>query len=62
MRPLGDIISDIEEITEEMCIEHDMQWGDILSLIHNYLRVHHPQAQEQYNDDTSPEFYYGPKK
>lgn len=61
MRPLGDIISDLENLTEEMVDDHDMQWGDILAIVHNYLRVHRPDAQEEYEEGTNPLYYYGPE-
>jgi hypothetical protein len=62
LRRLGDVISDLEDVVQEMVGEHDLQWGDILSLVHGYLRVHNPGAQEEYVDGGSPEFYYGPKR
>lgn len=63
IRPLGDILLDLEPILLEMGIDHDLQWSDILSLVHVYLMVHLPTQQEIYKkDNSSPEFYYGPKR
>lgn len=62
LRPLGNITQDLEPLIEEMVEGHDMQWNEILAIIHSYLVVHYPDAQEKYLDGTSPEFYYGEKK
>ena len=61
LRPMGDVISDLEAVVQEMVGSHDLQWGDILNLVHGYLRVHNPEAQEEYTTGGNPEFYYGPK-
>lgn len=42
--------------------QHDMQVGEILHLIYGYMKVHTPGAFEEYEDGTSPEFYYGEKR
>lgn len=62
LRPLGHITSDLELLLEEMTDQHEMQNGEILALVYNWLKVHAPQATEVYEDDTNPEFYYGPRK
>jgi len=62
IRKLGDILLDLEEVLDEMVDSHDLQWGDILSLIHGHLVSHRPDAQEEYLDKTSPVYYYGPDK
>ena len=59
IRPLGKITSDLEPLILEMVEDHDMQWGEILSLIHGYLLIHCPGAQEEYKDGSNPIFYYG---
>jgi hypothetical protein len=62
LRRLGQITSDQEAILEEMIDGHDMQCGEVLALVYNWIRVHRPSAIEEYEDGTgSPEFYYGPK-
>lgn len=63
LRPLGQITGDLEPLLLEMADDHDMQWGEILNIIHGYLLVHCPDAQEQYTEDgSSPVFYYGPNE
>jgi hypothetical protein len=59
-RKLGELLLDLEKVLDEMIDHHDLQWGDILSLVYGHLQVHRPDAQEQYVDGGSPVFYYGP--
>lgn len=61
LRPLGELLLEMESLLDEM-MSHDLQWGDILSLIHSHLMVHNPEAREEYKDGGHPEFYYGPKR
>ncbi len=61
MRALGDIISDIEITMSELVEDHDMQRGDILALMSNYINVHYPESIEEYEDNTNPIFVYGHK-
>jgi hypothetical protein len=61
IRPLGKILLDIEPLLEEMVDGHDLQWSDVLALVHVWLEVHRPAAQEEYLDGTTPVFKYGPK-
>lgn len=61
MRKLGDIISDLEELTTEMVEDHDMQRGDILAIVKSYIDVHLPGAIEVYEEDnSSPLYFYAP--
>jgi len=62
LRPMGDILLDLETIMQEMCYDHDLQWGDVLNLTKGYLEVHSPEAQEQYIEGGNPVFYYGPEE
>lgn len=62
VRPLGQTLLDLELILDEMVDTHELQWGDILNLIHGHLEIHSPQAQEEYVSGGSPVFYYGPNK
>lgn len=62
LRPLGSTLLDLERLILEMCIDHDMQWGDVLNLVRGYMEVHLPSAQEQYTAGGNPVFYYGPPK
>lgn len=59
MRKMGDITFDLEEIIQELVYKHDLQWGEILSLVHGYLMVHCPDAREEYEDGSHPKYYYG---
>lgn len=59
MRPLGQITDDMEELIAEMCDDHEMQWHEILGIVHAYLQSHRPDAQETYEDGSNPVFYYG---
>ena len=61
-RKMGDIIQDFEDLAAEVAIEHELQMGDILSLVFNYMRVHYPQCVEIYEDGSNPEFYYGVRR
>ena len=60
LRPLGDITQDLEPLLLEMVEQHEMQWGEILHVIYGYLKVHCPDAREEYTSGGNPEFYYGP--
>lgn len=52
----------IEDVISEMILDHDMQKGEILSLISGYIDVHFEDAIEVYEDDnSSPIFFYGSK-
>lgn len=63
IRPLGDVLLDLEEVLEEMVDAHSLQTGDVLALVKSWIDVHRPNAHEVYEeDDKNPEFYYGPKR
>lgn len=62
MRPLGDILLDMEPLILEAMEDHDLQHGDMLGIIYTYLMVHYPGGREEYEDGSRPEFYYGPRK
>jgi hypothetical protein len=47
----------LEELTDSKT--HDLQWGDVLALVHSWLTIHAPHAREEYLDGTHPIFYYG---
>ena len=61
MRKLGDITADLEDLILELTDEHDLQWGEIMAIVHNYLVVHCPQSREEYVDGGHPVYYYGPE-
>jgi hypothetical protein len=58
---MGDIMFDIESVVSEMVDDHDLQRGDILALVLNYIDVHYPTAIEEYEDGTNPVYIYGHK-
>lgn len=60
IRPMGDIMLDFEKVIQEMIDDHDLQWGEVLSQTHQYLRSHYPGAQEEYLDGSHPVYFYGP--
>lgn len=61
-RKVGDILLKMEPLLEELSDSHELQWGEILSLIRCWLEIHRPDSQEVYLDGTNPEYHYGVKK
>lgn len=62
LRPMGELLLEMEELLDEMIEVHGLQWGDVLNLVHGHLEVHRPDAQEEYSEDGSnPIFFYGPR-
>jgi len=49
----------MEPLIQEAMDSHNLQWGDMLGLIHHYLMIHYPGAQEKYEDGTYPIYVYG---
>ena len=60
LRKLGDITLDFEPLLSEMAVDHEMQVGEIMAVIHAHLIIHHPEAREEYDRGGHPEYYYGP--
>lgn len=60
-RPLGEILLEMEPLMME-AMDHGLQWGDFLALMHSWLMIHRPGDREQYTTGGHPEFYYGPKR
>lgn len=58
-RKLGDILLDLEDILDEMYLDHDMQVGDVMALVYANSVIHYPDSIEEYNDGTNPTFKYG---
>ena len=56
---MNDLLFLIEDVNQKL-VDQGLQWGDILGLHFVYLMVHCPNAREEYEDGTNPEFYYGP--
>jgi hypothetical protein len=62
IQPLGDIMHELEDVISKMIEQHDLQHGEVLSLVNGYLDVHYPDSKEEYTAGGHPVFYYGPKK
>jgi hypothetical protein len=62
IRPMGQILLDLEEVIQKLCYKHDFKWGSILWTVRIILELDCPNAQEQYISGGSPVFYYGPLK
>lgn len=60
VRSVGNVLLDLEKVIDELVDGHDLQWGDVLNLVHGHLQVHNPAAREEYVEGGHPEFYYGP--
>jgi hypothetical protein len=60
-RPLGEILLEMEMLLNE-AMNHGLQWGDMLALVHSWLMIHRPGDREEYTEGGNPEFYYGPKR
>lgn len=56
----GDDLLKMEKIVLRLVRKHGFQHGDILSNQNTYLKVHCPEAEEEYMDGTNPVFYFGP--
>jgi len=59
IRPVGQIMGEMEPLLEELVDKHDLQWYDVLMLVFGWLMVHRPHSQEEYKDGTKPVFFYG---
>lgn len=59
MNKMGDIGFIIEDGVDQMVKDHDMQKGEILNHINGYIDIHYPGAIEEYQDETSPIYFYG---
>lgn len=65
LRTMSKITFDLEDLLTEMTDPngHDMQWGEVLHLVHGYMMIHLPHAQEVYEvNGSSPTFFYGWKE
>ncbi len=61
LRPVGDILTDMEALLFELHIEHDLQHGEVLYMINGWQKIHVPDQIETYEDNTHP-VLYGPKR
>lgn len=62
LRKLGDVLLDLEVYLEELSFAHDLQHGEVLGLIHSWLKIHAPSQVETYLDGSEPIFIYGPRR
>jgi hypothetical protein len=62
LRPVIDILLDLEDIIDELCLDHGLQKGDVLSNVNTHVDVHLPDFVEEYLDGSHPVFYYGPRE
>lgn len=63
IRPLGDILLDLEVLIDEMIDSHCLQMGDMLNWLYGHLIIHRPDSREVYiKDGKHPTFYYGPEE
>ena len=61
LRKLGEVLLDLEPLLDEMVDGHELQMGDILSLIRGHLLTHSPHCVEEFVDGSEPIFMYGHK-
>lgn len=59
VRPFGDLTQDLEDLLGEAAEEHDLQMGEILAWVKNYLDIHYPDSVELYEDGGVPYYFYG---
>lgn len=45
-RSVGDVLCDMEVLLDELVDIHELQHGDILSLVNSQLELHRPDARE----------------
>lgn len=58
---MGDITLDMETYLEEMVDDHNLQHGEIIYLVLGWLKIHRPDAAEEYLNGTHPNLYGPPK-
>ncbi len=58
LRPLGQIFLDMEPYIQEMMDGHDLQHGDFIGLMNDYLLRHYPYRIEEYLNGTVPQLHY----
>lgn len=63
LRPLGEILLDIEPLYLELMLGHKLQYSDLYGILNQYNKTHglDEVCLEQYTDGTTPIFYYGHK-
>lgn len=61
IRKIGDVMLDMEPLLLEM-VDSELQLGEILALVKAYVEIHARESIEEYEDGTSPVYYYGHKE
>jgi len=61
LRKLGDVLLDMEPLLDELADIHELQRGDILSLIFHQVTMHNPDCIEEFADGSRPLYFYGHK-
>lgn len=61
-RTAGVIFLELEKLFDELIDKHEFQIGDCLYWLYGHLKIHRPDAIEEYTDGGHPNFYYGPKE
>lgn len=61
-RPIGDVFLDLEVLIDELIDVHELQWGDVLWWVFGHLKIHRPDAREEYEEGGHPLFHYGTKE
>jgi hypothetical protein len=62
IRPLGDILLDLEVLIDEAIDDHELQDVDLYSLLRGHIESHRPDCKMEYVDGTFPEMYFGPRR
>lgn len=62
LRPVGHITLDLEKLYFELFTDHELQFHEVLGLLHAWAQVHHPECFETYLNGSKPELYYGPNR
>jgi hypothetical protein len=61
-KPVKRLLYDLEKIVDRLIDECGWQWGDLFYWLYGHLKIHRPDAQEEYEDGTNPKFEYGPEE
>ena len=62
MRPLGQITDELEPLLYELVEDQEMQAHEVLHMVYGWIQCHYPDAIENYEDGTHPQFFYGTKE
>jgi hypothetical protein len=53
---------DMEPLIDEMTLDHEMQFHEVIGVILAHLEAHHPDSKEEYEDGSVVELSYRPTK